>query len=81
MYTSIVEEMAFHHADPTEADKIIWRQLKEMNNPVYKRREYEQLIKDVVAEVMKRISVQLKDEASEAVKSLNNEIKKIGGQK
>lgn len=80
MFTSIIEDMAFYHADPTDADKIIWRQLKEMNDPFYKRREYEELVNDVVNEVMKRISVQLKDEASEAVKSLNNEIKKIGGQ-
>ncbi|MBQ7047555.1 MAG: hypothetical protein IJN86_01260 [Clostridia bacterium] len=79
MYTSIVEEMAFHHADPTEADKIIWRQLKEMNDPFYKRREYEQLVNDVVNEVMKRISVKIKDEASETIKTLNKEISKIGG--
>ena len=79
MYTSIVEEMALHHADPTEADKIIWRQLKEMNDPFYKRREYEQLVNDVVNEVMKRISVKIKDEASETIKTLNKEISKIGG--
>ena len=77
----ISRNTAFYYSKPDQATRLVWETLREIYSPHNLNAEREQLIKDVVAEVMKRISVQLKDEASEAVKSLNEEIKKLGGQK
>ena len=60
--------------DPSELTYRLWAQTRGMIDEVNARRDREQLKQEIIEEVLKRIQIEVKDEASPTIKKINEEI-------
>ena len=63
--------------DPAELTRRLFNQTRMISNRYNREREREQMKREIIAEVLKQIRIEINNEASPAIKEIQNDIKNM----
>lgn len=63
--------------DPAELTRRLFNQTRAISNKLNRQREREQMKQEIIAEVLKQIRVEVKNEASPAIKEIKKDIENL----
>lgn len=67
-----------HNTDePAELTRRLFNQTRMISNRYNREREREQMKREIIAEVLKQIRIEVNNEASPAIKEIQNDIKNM----
>ena len=69
--------MTHNTDDPAELTRRLFNQTRMISNRYNREREREQMKREIIAEVLKQIRIEIKNEASPAIKEIQNDIKNM----
>ena len=69
--------MTHNTDDPAELTRRLFNQTRMISNRYNREREREQMKREIIAEVLKQIRIEINNEASPAIKEIQNDIKNM----
>ena len=69
--------MTHNTDDPAELTRRLFDQTRMISNRYNREREREQMKREIIAEVLKQIRIEINNEASPAIKEIQNDIKNM----
>lgn len=63
--------------DPAELNRRLFEQTRRFSAELNQRREREQMKREIIDEVLKQIRIEINNEASPAIKEIQNDIKNM----
>lgn len=69
--------MTHNTDDPAELTRRLFNQTRMISNRYNRDREREQMKQEIIAEVLKQIRIEVNNEASPAIKEIQNDIKNM----
>lgn len=69
--------MTHNTDDPAELTRRLFNQTRMISNRYNRDREREQMKREIIAEVLKQIRIEVNNEASPAIKEIQNDIKNM----
>lgn len=69
--------MTHNTDDPAELTRRLFNQTRMISNRYNREREREQMKREIIAEVLKQIRIEVNNEASPAIKEIQNDIKNM----
>ena len=69
--------MTHNTDDPAELTRRLFNQTRMISNRYNREREREQMKREIIAEVLKQIRIEINNEASAAIKEIQNDIKNM----
>ena len=69
--------MTHNTDDPAELTRRLFNQTRMISNRYNREREREQMKREIIAEVLKQIRIEINNEASPVIKEIQNDIKNM----
>lgn len=67
-----------HNTDsPAEMTRRLFNQTRAISNRINRQRELEQMKREIIDEILKKIRIEINNEASPVIKEIQNDIKNI----
>lgn len=63
--------------DPAELTRRLWEQTRAFTNELDRRREREEMKREIIAEVLKQLRIEVKNEASPAIREIKKDIENL----